>query len=65
MLEMWKKILDQGDYICAVFINLSNAFDTLEHDLLILKLGAYGFETGALRHMKSFLINGNSVNGRE
>ena len=31
MLEIWKKDLDKGGYICAV----SNAFDTLNHDLLI------------------------------
>ena len=53
---MWKKILDQERYICALFIDLLKAFDTLNHDLLISKLGAYGFETDALRYMKSYLI---------
>ena len=52
---MWKKILDQERYICALFIDLLKAFDTLNHDLLISKLGAYGFETDALRYMKSYL----------
>ena len=57
MLEIWKKVLDKGGYICAVFMDLSKAFDTLNHDLLIAKLGAYGFETDALRYMKSYLTN--------
>ena len=57
MLEIWKKCLDKGRYICAVFMDLSKAFDTLNHDLLIAKLGAYGFETDALRYMKSYLKN--------
>ena len=57
MLEIWKKVLDKGGYICAIFMVLSKAFDTLNHDLLIAKLGAYGFETDALRHMKSYLTN--------
>ena len=57
MLEIWKKVLDKGGYICAIFMDLSKAFDTLNHDLLIAKLGAYGFETDALRYMKSYLKN--------
>ena len=38
-------------------MDLSKAFDTLNHDLLIAKFGAYGFETDALRYMKSYLAN--------
>ena len=38
-------------------MNLSKAFDTLNHDLLIAKLAVYGFETNALRYMKSYLPN--------
>ena len=49
--------LDKGGYICAIFMDLSKAFDTLNHDLLIVKLGAYGFETEALRYMKSYLTS--------
>ena len=54
MLEIWKKVLDER-YICAILIDLSKAFGTLNHDLLIAKLGGYGFETKALRYMKSYL----------
>ena len=55
MLEIWKNVLDKGGYICAIFMNLSKAFDALNHDLLIARLGEYGFETDALRYMKSYL----------
>ena len=55
MVEIWKKVLDKGRYICAIFMDLSKAFDTLNHDLFIAKLGVYGFETDALRYMKSYL----------
>ena len=55
MLEIWKEVLDKGGYICEAFMDLSKAFDTLNHDLLISKFGAYGFETDALRYMKRYL----------
>ena len=52
-----KKVLDKGGYICVTFMDLSKVFDTLNHELLLAKLGAYGFETDALRYMKSYLTN--------
>ena len=61
MLEIWKKCLDKGRYICAVFIDLSKAFDTLNHNLLMAKLGAYGFQKDALRYMKSYLTNRKKI----
>ena len=38
-------------------MNLSKAFDTLNHKLLIAKLGAYGFDTKALYYVNSYLDN--------
>ena len=38
-------------------MDLSKAFDTLNHKLLIAKLGAYGFDTKALYYIKSYLDN--------
>ena len=38
-------------------MDLSKAFGTLNDDLLIAKLGAYGFKTDALRYTKSYLKN--------
>ena len=57
MLEKWREMLDKGKYVCAIFMDLSKAFDTLNHDLLIAKLGAYGFEKNALIYIKSYLTN--------
>ena len=29
MLEKWKNTLDKGGFVCAIFMDLSKAFDTL------------------------------------
>ena len=44
MLRMWKDTLDKGGFVCALFMDLSTAFDISHHNLLIAKLGAYDFE---------------------
>ena len=57
MFENWKNMLDKGGYVCAMFTDLSKAFDTIHHDLMIAKLGAYGFSQDALQYMTSYLTN--------
>ena len=47
----------QKGYSGAILMDLSKAFDTLNHDLLIAKLHAYDFENGALRLIRSYLSN--------
>ena len=37
MLEKWKNVLDKGEYICVLFMDLSEVFDTINHDLLLAK----------------------------
>ena len=38
MTENWKNTLDKGGFIAATFMDLSKAFDRLNHNLLIAKL---------------------------
>ena len=38
-------------------MDLSKAFDTTNHDLLIAKLGSYVFDTASLKLIKSYLTN--------
>ena len=57
LIEKWRKILD-GKGLCGVVImDLSKAFDTINHELFIAKLHAYGFEKSALRLLLNYLSN--------
>ena len=44
MLERWKQATDKGEYISVMYMDISKAFDTINHDLLLAKLRAYGFQ---------------------
>ena len=41
--------------VSAIFMDLTKAFDTLNHDLLFAKLEAYGFSAKSLSYIHSCL----------
>ena len=55
ILEKWKSALNKGGNICALFMDFSKAFDTINHDLLLAKLKAYGFSINTLDLICSYL----------
>jgi DNA polymerase III epsilon subunit-like protein len=55
MIEKWKMARDKGDNAGGVLMDLSKAFDTINHELLIAKLHAYGFSIDALKIVHSYL----------
>ena len=55
MTEKWRKCLDENKVVGAVLMDLSKAFDSLPHDLLIAKLHAYGFSNETLMILVSYL----------
>ena len=55
MIEKWKESLDNKCIAGAILMDLSKAFDTINHELLIAKLNAYGFDEGALAIILGYL----------
>ena len=57
MLEKWKLSIDNKGFSGGVLMDLSKAFDTINHQLLLAKLHAYGFSKQALAIICSYLSN--------
>ena len=55
MIEKWRKFQDIGGHADALLTDLSKVFDCIDHELLIAKLNAYGFDTNALKSIYSYL----------
>ena len=49
--------MDKGEVPLAIFIDLSNAFDTLDHDILLYKLKCYGLTGNSINLFKCNLTN--------
>ena len=55
LIENWEKVLDNKGFGGAVLMDLSKAFDTINHDLLVAKLHIYGFGNDSLKLLYSYL----------
>ena len=55
LVEDWKKSLDDGKLVAMVAMDLSKAFDSLPHSLLISKLRAYGLDNSSCAFLQNYL----------
>lgn len=67
IIENWKMAIDSRQIVAAVSLDLSAAFDSIPHELLLRKMSAYGMSTNGVNLMRSYLVeryNKVKVNGK-
>ena len=55
MIEKWRSSVDGGGQAGALLTDLSKAFDCMDHELLIAKHYAYGFDKNSLYFLNLYL----------
>ena len=55
LIETWRLCLDKQSLAGALLMDLSKAFDAINHELLIAKLHVYRFSIEALKVLLSYL----------
>ena len=66
IIENIRKVLDDGNIGCGVFVDLQKAFDTVDHQILLAKLNHYEICGVSNDWFKSYLSNHSqyvSING--
>ena len=57
MYDSWVKAVDDGEISGVCLLDMSAAFDIVDHGLLLQKLRLYGFDSSALAWVESYLTD--------
>ena len=57
MYDQWQEEVEDGKMVGVMLIDLSAAFDMVDHQILLEKLNLYGLDDQALAWMNSYLSN--------
>ena len=57
IVEYMRSVLERRDSGVALFLDFKKGFDTVDHDILIIKLEKYGFRGKFLNLLKNYLTN--------
>lgn len=64
--DFYKSIItcvDKRCSICAIYCDMTQAFDYVDHEILLNKLESYGIRGNVLSLIKSYLTNRNQITG--
>ena len=52
-----RRLVDDGNYVLGLFVDLTKAFDTVNHEILLYKMNNYGIRGHANTFFRSYLTN--------
>ena len=55
MFDVWVEAFENGDISTVIMLDMSAAFDLVDHNILVQKLSIYGFEDNTLQWFSSYL----------
>jgi len=55
VIDKWTEIIDEGGAVDAVYLDFAEAFDTVPHQILLVKLASYEIQGQVLQWIRSFL----------
>ena len=61
MYDQWLEKVENGMMVEVMPVDLSAAFDMVDHDILIKKLELYGMDNQSVSWMKSYLSSKSQV----
>jgi hypothetical protein len=61
MYDKWVDAADKGEFSGVTLLDMSAAFDIVDHPLLLEKLDLYGMNENSLRWMESYLSGWLSI----
>ena len=71
IIDKVQKAIEDRDYSCGIFLDFSRVFDTVNHEILLLKLEFYGIRgivkdwfTSYLSNWKQLVSLGNTQSGK-
>ena len=57
MIESWNVRVNNGSKVGVTIMDLSKAFDSLNHELLLTEIKAYGLDSNSVTFMKRYITN--------